>query len=116
VEPTIGRTDYQEEVATLNGVNLPYAAWCSEAGVPCHGPAPMLRPRVWRVRSEDEQSAAAQKQSPRQGFEGASVVDALWRWSDPMPGLVQNARRLQRILQRRAAKIAPQSQTVGSKP
>ncbi len=38
VEPTIGRTDYQEEVATLNGVNLPHAAWCSELGLPFPAP------------------------------------------------------------------------------
>lgn len=116
VEPTIGRTDYQEEVSTLNGINLPYAAWCSEVGVPCPAPASMTRPRVWRVRSEDEQSAAAQKQSPRQGLKGAGVVDALWRWSDPLPGLVQNARRVQRALQSRTAKAMPGSQTVGSRP
>ena len=116
VEPTIGRTDYQEEVATLNGVNLPYAAWCSEIGVTCPAPASMTRPRVWRVRSEDEQSAAAQKHTSRQGFEGAGVVDALWRWSDPLPGLVQNARRAQRALQSRTAKAMPRSQTVESKP
>lgn len=30
VEPTIGRTDYQEEVATLNGVNIPLAAYEAE--------------------------------------------------------------------------------------
>src|SRR3546814_4434504 len=55
VEPTIGRTDYQEEVATLNGVNLPYAAWCSELGLPFPAPTATRRPVVWRVRSEDMQ-------------------------------------------------------------
>ena len=34
VEPTVGRTDYQEEVATLNGVNIPFAAYCGELGLP----------------------------------------------------------------------------------
>jgi D-aspartate ligase len=32
VEPTVGRTDYQEEVATLNGANISYAAYCGELG------------------------------------------------------------------------------------
>ncbi len=116
VEPTIGRTDYQEEVATLNGVNLPHAAWCSELGKTFPAPAPMAQLRVWRVRSEDQQSAAAQKQSMSQGMEGASVVDALWRGSDPLPGLVQGWRRVRRALQSRAARVLPRSQTVGSKP
>lgn len=116
VEPTIGRTDYQEEVATLNGVNLPHAAWCSETDTPFPAPVPVARSRVWRVRSEDQQSAAAQKQSMRQGLDGSGVVDALWRWSDPLPGLIQNGRRVQRALRSRVAKIMPESQTVGSKP
>lgn len=116
VEPTIGRTDYQEEVATLNGMNLPYAAWCSEVGAAFPEPAPVARPRVWRVRSEDLQSAAVQKQQTSQGLEGASVIDALWRGSDPMPSLVQGWRRVQRALQRRTTKIMPGSQTAGSKP
>ena len=32
VEPTVGRTDYQEEIATLNGVNIPAAAYLREIG------------------------------------------------------------------------------------
>ncbi|MGH8184721.1 MAG: FAD-dependent oxidoreductase [Rhodanobacteraceae bacterium] len=116
VEPTIGRTDYQEEVATLNGVNLPHAAWCSELGTTFPEPSPATRPRVWRVRSEDQQSAVAQKQSARQGFEGARVVEALWRGSDPVPGLMQGWRHVQRALQSRATRMMPGSQTAGSKP
>ena len=30
IEPTVGRTDWQEEVAMLNGVNIPFAAYCYE--------------------------------------------------------------------------------------
>lgn len=116
VEPTIGRTDYQEEVATLNGVNLPHAAWCSETAVTFPTPAPTARPRVWRVRSEDQQSAAEQKQSVRQGFEGAQVVDALWRVSDPMPALVHNWSRVQRTLRNRMTRLIPRSQVVAGKP
>src|SRR5207302_11116288 len=33
VEPTVGRTDYQEEIATLNGVNIPFAAFQTELGM-----------------------------------------------------------------------------------
>jgi predicted ATP-grasp superfamily ATP-dependent carboligase len=105
VEPTIGRTDYQEEVATLNGINLPYAAYCAELGLPIPAPAFPRRGVAWRVRSEDAQSAAAQQQSPRSGFDNARVADALWRGSDPAPWLAQNFRRLRDAARRRAGRV-----------
>jgi predicted ATP-grasp superfamily ATP-dependent carboligase len=116
VEPTVGRTDYQEEVATLNGVNLPHAAWCSELGLPFPEPAVRERPVVWRVRSEDMQSAAAQSQPAGQGYpRGSHVADALWRWSDPMPAVVQNWQRVQHALRRRTSKVMGGSSAAGSK-
>lgn len=116
VEPTIGRTDYQEEVATLNGVNLPYVAWCSELDLPFPAPAMRERPVVWRVRSEDVQSAAAQGQSPTQGWpRGAQVADALWRWRDPMPGVVQSVQRARRALRGRTSKMTGGSPAARSK-
>lgn len=116
VEPTIGRTDYQEEVATLNGVNLPYAAYCAELDRPWPAPEPATRALAWHVRSEDEQSAAAQHQRPGQGFDGVDGVrDALWRWGDPAPFLVQNLRRVRRALHSRTAKMMPGSHAAGSK-
>lgn len=116
VEPTIGRSDYQEEVATLNGVNLPYAAYCAELAMPFPAAASRKRPVAWRVRSEDEQSAAAQHQTPRQGFSDVSrVVDAWWRWTDPMPSLVQSLRRVWRALHTRTSKVLPGSQMAKNK-
>ena len=116
VEPTIGRTDYQAEVATLNGVNLPYAAWCAELDRPVPASSSAARPLVWRVRAEDDQSALAQHQRPGQGFEHVGGIrDALWRWSDPLPYLVQQLRRVQRALQHRAARMMPRSQITGGK-
>lgn len=115
VEPTIGRTDYQEEVATLNGVNIPYAAWCAELGLPIPEPRPMPHPRAWRVRIQDVQSAAAQGQRITDGFGGSRrAVDALWRWSDPVPGLTQAAQRVRRALCKRIPGQAGRSAT-GSK-
>ncbi|HET6588138.1 MAG TPA: FAD-dependent oxidoreductase [Oleiagrimonas sp.] len=112
VEPTIGRSDYQEEVATLNGVNMPYAAYCAELGLAVPTPTLPKHPVVWRVRSEDKQSATAQDQPRGQGCpRGAHVVDALWRWSDPMPLVVQCLRRARRALFRRTTKSVPLSQT-----
>lgn len=116
VEPTIGRTDYQEEVASLNGVNLPHAAWCSELGLPLPPPAAGKRPVVWRVRAEDVQSAAAQGQRLAQGYPpGGRVADALWRWRDPVPRLVQGLRHVRRALLRRRSKKMPGPLVAGSK-
>ena len=116
VEPTVGRTDYQEEVATLNGVNLPYAAWCSELDLPFSQAVMKGRPVVWRVRSEDMQSAAAQSQPFKQGYpHGSHVVDALWRWRDPMPCLVQSWRRARSALHSRTSKLMGGSPATGSK-
>lgn len=116
VEPTIGRTDYQEEVATLNGVNLPHAAWCCELGRDFPAPVVIRRPIAWRVRSEDAQSAALQGQRPGQGFtRGSAVADALWRWDDPWPSLVKNFRRVRNALHARTARMMPGSRPAGSK-
>lgn len=117
VEPTIGRTDYQEEVATLNGVNLPYAAYCAEIGLAWPAPVAPRRPAVWRVGLEDSQSAAMQGQRKADGLpRGARVVDALWRWDDPLPFLTQSLRHVGRALRTRATKWQPRSTPVRSKP
>ena len=116
VEPTIGRTDYQEEVATLNGVNLPYAAYCAELDAVFPAPVIVSRPVAWRVRSEDVQSAALQGQRPGQGFaRGGLVADALWRWRDPLPFLVQHWGRVRRALHSRTTKLMPGSRPAGNK-
>lgn len=116
VEPTIGRTDYQAEIATLNGINLPYAAYCAELDMVRSASAETVQPQAWRVRSEDEQSAAMQDQRPGDGFEGVGAVrDALWRASDPLPYLVQNWQRVRRALRTRTARRLAGAQPAGSK-
>jgi len=117
VEPTIGRTDYQEEVATLNGVNLPYAAYCSELDLPFPAPVVNRRPVVWRVRSEDTRSAQMQNQRPGQGVpRGGRVADAVARWNDPLPFLVQNLRRILRAVRIRTSRTIPPTHAARSKP
>lgn len=116
VEPTIGRTDYQEEVATLNGVNVPHAAWCSEMDLPCPLCAIPRHPAVWRVRSEDMQSAARQGQRPGQGYpRGSRVVDALYRWSDPMPFAMQGMRHARQALNARMSRLVGGVPATGGK-
>lgn len=95
IEPTVGRSDYQEEVAALNGVNVPYVAYASEAGLPVREFRYRERPRIWRDPYGDAKSAAAQPTLALPGeASGASVVDALFRWGDPMPWLATQHGRL----------------------
>ena len=116
VEPTIGRTDYQEEVATMNGINLPYAAWCCELERPFPTSAMSERSVIWRVRSDDTQSAVAQGQTPKQGYpRAARVADALWRRNDPMPAVMQSLRHAQSALRSRTSTMMGRSPAAGSK-
>ena len=86
VEPTVGRTDLQTEVATLNGCNLPLAAYQSLVGqqpLSCR----VTPSKVWRRdRLGDFASARAQ---PEVGGWATTlpVVDGYWRWDDPLPAL-----------------------------
>lgn len=85
VEPTVGRTDFQEEVATVNGINIPLAAYCRETGMSVTTGNYLQQARIWREPVTDKWSAELQ---PELGNPPAStLVDAYWRWSDPMPWL-----------------------------
>jgi D-aspartate ligase len=78
IEPTVGRTDLQEELATLCGVNLPLMAYLAEIGERVDAVCIARRPAVaWR------QSAGFRAQLAP----GMRTVDGLFRWSDPLPGL-----------------------------
>ncbi|CAB3781088.1 hypothetical protein LMG28614_01157 [Paraburkholderia ultramafica] len=80
VEPTVGRTDWQEEIATLCGVNIPLAAYRHELGLP---PIPERLCRVpvaWRATFTD-------RLPPELLREHTRIVDGYFRWSDPFPAL-----------------------------
>jgi D-aspartate ligase len=47
IEPTIGRTDWQEEVASLHGVNIPLVAYCHELGLPLPAAEDTPGPVIW---------------------------------------------------------------------
>ena len=87
IEPTIGRTDYQEEVATLHSVNIPLAAYLDAIGVANDEPQVAVGQNVWRNRSIDRWSAQVQSVAVSEGMpQGARLFDAYWRWQDPVPG------------------------------
>ena len=94
VEPTVGRSDFQEEVATLNGVNIPLAAYHHELGL---GPLIEQRKspqRVWREPVTDRWAFEENNGVQDERSQDAVIVDAFWRLNDPMPWLCKIASRL----------------------
>lgn len=87
VEPTVGRTDFQEEVATVNGCNLPLAAYCYDMGFPLPPVKASAPCRIWRDAQADRWSRqeAGEDSDADARVSGLPVVDAYWRWNDPLP-------------------------------
>lgn len=84
VEPTVGRTDFQEEVATVNGTNIPLATYCHELGLTLPGFTHVSPPRIWREPITDRWSAELQ---PEIAQPAGVLVDAYWRLNDALPWL-----------------------------
>lgn len=100
VEPTVARTDFQEEVATLNGCNLPLAAYCHELGLPAPAVSPVNPPRIWRESQIDRWSQQDSGDPPDAASRSHEVVDAYRRWDDPLPWLDHVGARLVERLKR----------------
>jgi len=80
VEPTIGRTNWQEEIATQCGVNLPLQSYLAECGLPACASTQVAVPQAW--------SASLFYRRPRETLPaGVRIRDAYLRLSDPLPGL-----------------------------
>jgi predicted ATP-grasp superfamily ATP-dependent carboligase len=84
IEPTAGRMDGQEEVATLHGANIPLAAYRHEIGLPGlyveEDPAPV----IWRDFFLHWMSVRSDRSPPKPN---TGVYDAYWRPDDPIPSL-----------------------------
>ena len=80
VEPTVGRTDWQEEIATLCGVNLPVAAYRHELGLPAVHDESRPMAAAWRATFVD-------RAPPDLLTAGTKMVDGYFRWDDPLPAL-----------------------------
>lgn len=102
VEPTVARTDFQEEVASLNGVNIPADAWRHEMGLPPVPQAPVERPRIWREPVSDRWSFQESGSQADDRSQGHVVHDAYWRWHDPLPWVDLMTRRIGARLSRSA--------------
>ena len=94
VEPTVGRTDFQEEVASLNGVNIPAAAYRYEMALPAIPPKRAAVPRIWREPTTDRWAFQESGEQADVRSIGHTVCDAYWRWNDPRPWLDLMARRV----------------------
>ena len=81
VEPTVGRTDWQEEIATLCGINLPALAYAQATGqrlpdAPAeHGGRPPAWRSEWGFRA------------PAEFRRRLRLIDGHFRWSDPLPAV-----------------------------
>lgn len=93
VEPTVGRTDYQHEIATLSGCNVLSTMVAHLAGAPLPHTVPR-RDVVWYDEVADAQALAAG--GPDQIFRDRRKVPAVRRWSDPMPAVASFWQRLHR--------------------
>jgi D-aspartate ligase len=80
VEPTVGRTDWQEEIATLCGTNIPLIAYWTELGQPIAQTPGERGPVAWR-------SSLVHRVPPGALPEGATIRDGYFRLADPLPGL-----------------------------
>lgn len=94
IEPTVFRSDFQIEIATLNGVNLPLAHYCLMTGQPVPemhptGPKGWIEPAYMSRLGRSAENALSGIDPPR-------MVDAYWRWNDPGPWLHLHTDRFRR--------------------
>ena len=85
VEPTIGRTDWQEEVASLHGVNIPLAAYCYELGLPLPAVEKARDSVIWLDPPSYWRSMLVSNSFRDERPAGARVKSACWRPDDPIP-------------------------------
>ena len=80
IEPTVGRTDWQEEIATLCGANIPLMAYWAEVGQLMEE-APRERDDIaWR-------SSIEHRVPPGLLPPGSRTRDGYFRLADPLPGI-----------------------------
>jgi predicted ATP-grasp superfamily ATP-dependent carboligase len=88
IEPTVGRVDWQEEIATLNGVNIPLAAYRHELGLDPERTRE-TGPAVWRDAWMHWKSSRLHGLPPElsRAAKVSRIYGAYWRLNDPMPAL-----------------------------
>jgi D-aspartate ligase len=89
IEPTVGRVDAQEEVATIHGVNIPLIAYLHESGLPLPPICTNRMPAIWR-NSWAHWRAILRNNNQLAHARGLKVVDAYWRFNDPLPAVAHS--------------------------
>lgn len=97
IEPTVGRTDLQEEIATLNGLNLPYIAYCYALGLSAPAQT-QATPVAWRESFRSFQFGSGLDMRTRDGH---------WRLDDPLPVLAHCVDLLFRAVRRLIRRFKP---------
>lgn len=100
IEPTVARTDFQEEVATINGCNLPLACYCHELGLPISEIKAAKPPLIWQETQLERWSREETADQPDAASCNYRKVDAFRRWNDPLPWLDHMLERALLRLQR----------------
>jgi predicted ATP-grasp superfamily ATP-dependent carboligase len=92
IEPTVGRTDWQEEIATLSGINIPVIGYCEQ----CNLPVPLSQgiPGVVWQDSYIKRIRAGFGIIPR----NALAVDGYWRRYDPVPAIIHYPREVMSLM------------------
>jgi hypothetical protein len=106
IEPTVGRVDGQEEVATLHGANIPLAAYLHEIGSlvpPVEEDPPLV---VWRDVFSHWRSVRGNR-SPWAAGSNARIYDAYWRFDDPMPGIFNLLGQSMGWLRKKVSRVPP---------
>jgi D-aspartate ligase len=100
IEPTVGRTDWQEEIATLSGVNIPMAALAFAGGQPVRPEACGAATIAWRTSLKHRAPTGLRDA-------GVRIVDGYWRATDPLPGLIFYAiEPVRRLINRAVSAVA----------
>lgn len=84
IEPTVGRIDAQEEVATMHGINIPLAAYRYETGAGTATQQGEGPPVIWRDFVAHWR-AVRRSPTPPAALPPMAVYDAYWRRDDPLP-------------------------------
>ena len=106
MEPTVGRTNYQNELAVINGVNIPLIAYSEMAGLPIPAPAAVSHPvKLIDGRAESRAALAyrrAGRLSPEQRRQqrGGKKRDMIFRADDPGPYLCAVGLRFKALARR----------------
>jgi D-aspartate ligase len=96
IEPTVGRTDWQEEIATLCGINLPLLTYRAEIGLPTAAPPSLAaESAAWRSSLGFRPPLGLLRPKTK-------LVDGFLRWIDPLPAVYHYAydRGLRRLWRR----------------